>query len=213
MTYKAIAPVTPDMIQTAWFTADTAGWALKGRFGYHDNRLPDDALLEAVGHFKEPGVYVVVSWPFGIGFDDVFEEKSAEGYFGLRDGAPVAMRREIHVPDLNDALDFDFRIHRCWHPSGFPGPVKSAVLGHCAPDEMLARVREHAANVLNIYFDTREAVFEYANFDGSAEHALSFERVDTCTFDDEHIEAIEAAAEGLGIDAVDNRADDEADGA
>jgi hypothetical protein len=84
-------------VQTACFKVQPVGWELLGKFGYLDNRLPDDELLAAVHYFEEPGDYVVISWPFETDFDDVFKEKGLDCHFGLRSDATIALRREITI--------------------------------------------------------------------------------------------------------------------
>jgi len=92
-----LIPSTPGMVQTACFAVRPVGWELLGKFGYLDNRLPDDALLNATHYFQAPGDYVVVSWPFEIDFDNVFEEKGVDCHFALRRDAAISLRREITI--------------------------------------------------------------------------------------------------------------------
>lgn len=117
---------------------------------------------------------------------------------------------DITIADAEDDLYGRLAIEKRWHPDGFPGKMEAVRLGTCIPNDMLAEVRQHVGdNLFSIEFDTRAAVFEYAEPDGSAERAIVFERVDGCSFDDDHIDAILAAAAAIGIPAEDNRDDDE----
>lgn len=97
MTNTALTPATSDMVQTACFKVQPVGWELLGFMGYLDNRLPDDALLQASAHFRGPGDYVIVSWPFETGFDDVFKEKGLDCHFDLRSDAVITLRREVSI--------------------------------------------------------------------------------------------------------------------